>query len=968
MDIADLQYDDIESCNYYDQVTFQSQFNDNSNFFVIHINIRSFNANFSGFAAYVDSLHIKPNVIILTETWFSQLFCGSIEGYKSYHTHRPDRSGGGVSIFVSAVLNSTYLPQLSSISNVVETCGVKIDISRNFSINVIGVYRPPLYNLNDFNDIFFNNFLPLIKTNSNILIAGDLNADLLNPNATEVDLISNFHSKFFIPHITKATRTTNTSATCIDHIWSNITTKSFPGIFDAHISDHFPIFIVFMLYKPNQKVKIKFRDHSSRNLELLRNRSNVLGRDFPLTDRHDVETNTERFCDELYEIYNTCCPMREKFVSANKLSKPWITTDLRLAINRKHALFRDYKRDHIDFNAYSSYNNKLTNTLRSSKLEYFRHRFERCRGDVKGSWRTINGMLGRMKTRGPSIERLQEGNHTVTESTDIANALNSHFVSVGDKLAQQIPPSPIDPLLYIRNNPQNSMFADPSSPMEVNCLIRSLPNKSAGPNTIPTFIYKLLVDELSPTISKLFNASIMYSIFPSCLKHARVTPIFKSGSRELLPNYRPISVLSILAKIFEKLMYRRLLAYSGEAGLIGGNQFGFKPGVGTVDAVLTLLTDIYDEMERSRCFIALLLDFSKAFDTVDHRVLLRKLERLGVRGTVLSWFSSYLADRTQQVAVNGVNSHTLQVRTGLPQGSVLSTILFNLYIDDMAGAGGRLNCLHYADDTTLYFAHDCQETAFRIMNTELLSIDNWLKANKLSLNLSKTVYMVISNKQVSDFESIKIRGVEVSRVPSAKFLGITLDNQLNFKTHVDTLRKKVSRNIGAINRISYYIPNYILRQLYYSLIMPYISYGVAAWGGVGLVNGAKISRVHDRALRMLTGIFVEGNEINHSILNFDSLYKYFTALKLYEVLYHNRIPKLNERLSTLQPVHLYPTRFVNINNLNTPHFRLSMCQQGFLAKSINIWNQLPSEIREIPHILKFKRTLKHYLLSKQSQP
>ena len=295
------------------------------------------------------------------------------------------------------------------------------------------------------------------------------------------------------------------------------------------------------------------------------------------------------------------------------------------------------------------------------------------------------------------------------------------------------------------------------------------------------------------------NLSFQTGVFPRELKIANVVPIFKSGDEMVFTNYRPVSVLPIFSKILERLMYNRLIDYINENKLLYKYQFGFQKGKSTYMAVLTLVDKISEALDNGDYVIGVFLDFSKAFDTVDHDILLRKLEKYGIRGRALDWFTDYLSNRLQYVTYNGAKSKREIIKCGVPQGSILGPLLFLLYINDLSTVSNDCFSVLFADDTNMFVAGKNTSEMCVKLNNDLQEICEWLRCNKLSLNILKSHYMIFTtkNKTAQDLD-IKISNTAVERVYDTKFLGVYIDAQLTWKKHIEYTCSKLSKCAGIL--------------------------------------------------------------------------------------------------------------------------------------------------------------------------
>ena len=935
--------------------------NMNTNFFVLHQNIQSFHSHFLEFEAYLEQLSEAPDAIALSETWFKPENIADIAGYHSFHSIREHKNGGGISLFIKENLICEELNLISRNDEFLEICAIKVNISSSCRIAIIAVYRPPNASVQEFN-VRMNELLGNLRSYDHILLIGDINIDIGNPTNVANDFINICLSHSFISLINSPTRVTNTCASVLDHIWSNNLyppSEIFSGILTSEITDHYTTFMKMKIsWNKTERVLKSFRDHSERSLNNLKFEIENFVFNFSSDNYHDLHHKVQSFSDHMYDIYNRCCPIRTKCISENRQRKPWISHNLIDMINTKHQLNKMKQQGMVTNMQYNQFKNQTTTALRNAKRQYYHDMFNNASGNIKKTWKCINSLIKSRKPRNSIF--LKQNDAIIDDSKAVAEIFSNFFSNIASDLDKKIPSTDKSPLEYLNNSVNSSFFAYPTNINEVINIIKSFPNKTVGLASIPVFIYKIISNVISPLIAQLFNESLVNGIFPDCLKVAKIIPIHKSGDKKEVKNYRPISMLPFLSKIFERLMHKRLNSYLKKAKVLCNNQFGFRENSNTSDAVLEALDNIYTSLENWESVATVFLDFSKAFDTVNHRILIQKLEHLGIRGRANDWFSSYLTNRQQTVCIDKISSTPKTITMGVPQGSILSPTIFLLYINDMAKSSDALKFIHFADDTTVFASHKNLNSVTDAINNGLENIDEWLKANRLSLNVEKTSYMLFSNKKSTDCPIFKIRNQILSNVSNAKFLGIHLDDKLSFKNHVDTLCKKLSQSLGAFRKIAFYLPEFIKTKLYYSLIYSRLSYGILAWGRSGKVNNKKIQALQDRALKILNLEYT-----NHSFLDFNSIYEYSSQTKLHNILNRNHHSYFRDKLSNLTPSHNHHTRGVLEGNFEIPSHRTSKIESSFLYNSIKIWNKTPAGFKSIKSLNSYKKAFKQFLLNKR---
>lgn len=823
-------------------------------FTIFSLNCQSLYAKYNELKIYIEEIldsQISFSAICLQETWLGDDCDASLlqlPGYNFISKPKSCSRHGGVAIYLRNELNFSILPTVSN-SNTWD--GIFLEIYTNKKLILGNIYRPPRENIENYT-IFINEIeaiLSTFETYENIVICGDFNIDLLKIHEKHMynTYLEMFLSNSYIPKITLPTRITPHSKTLIDNIFvklSNNFSTTTSGIVISNISDHLPCFTC-LDYLKLEKKNDKFIRKQFYTAENLANFINEISRNCNMNNFNKEHlTNPNTNYDILHNIIknsiNNNIPY--KFVKFNKYKHkrtPWITLGIITSIKYRDKLYKSLKETentspayHIHKSNLQNYNKILKQNIRLAKKLYYMNCFNKYKNDIKMTWKTIKGILNKRNQVKEYPEYFTINQKELRDKKAIANEFNGYFINIGVNLARSVT-APVGKSFkdYLTSPVTRSFKFKNTEVSDVIKVIDNLKNKSScGTDGLSNKLLKLIKNEISNPLTLIINQSFSSGIFPDTLKNAKVIPLFKQNDSTLMQNYRPISLLPSISKVIERIIHNQLTTYFNDLSLFYKSQYGFRTGHSTELAALELINRNLEQMDNNNIPLNIYIDLSKAFDTLDHEILLYKLNYYGLRDNELNLFKSYLTNRKQLVDFDGCKSEYLAISTGVPQGSILGPLLFIIYMNDFNTASSLFHPIIYADDSTLCTSLDTFNSRAEEINTELVKVSNWLCLNKLSLNVTKTKAMTFCSKQKHVVNpKIYIDNTEIDFVEHFNFLGILMDRNLSWNKHIDKISKKISKTIGIMSKMKNFLPSEVLLTIYNTLIIPHLTYGLLCW-------------------------------------------------------------------------------------------------------------------------------------------
>lgn len=939
----------------------------------IHFNIRSIKKNFDELLVYMQETKINLDVIVLSEVWnIEKVSDFNIPSYSIYHNESTFNQNDGLIVYIKNSINAQV-----TIHNFTETKVLYAILKFNdTSIGLLASYRSPSTCEKTYLKDLDNLFLNLQRQDVDIFM-GDININIKdNINAEVTKYLNILSGQGFVSYINKGTRVSQNSSTIIDHIFVRNRNKNYPNliftssIFETDLTDHYSVFL--SIKNDGLGTKINNPGESFNKIDFFKLNTLLKKENWgDVMNCNNVQSSYNFFITKLkFYISNATKQCKVSNNRCRKL-KPWITTGLINSIHHrddlKKKLMHNYSEEKKE--EYVRYRNNLNRLLKSTKNNYYKNKLNNVHGDCKKTWEIINDATNyKLKVKNSrKLNIYNDSGDLVTNNKENANLFNNYFINVGSKMAEEIDKNIPD--IPEGSNIQSSIFLKPVKKTEIILIISELKSCAApGPDGISASLIKKIHEYIIEPLTFIINLSYKTAILPWQWKESVVTPVYKSGDTKNRNNYRPISVINSFAKILEKSLKNRLMSFFEKHNIITSKQFGFKKHISTEHAVIELIRTIVSNMNQKKKCLSIFLDLAKAFDTVSHEILLKRLFNVGVRGPTLSILANYLSNRTQRVKVDSSLSESLTITMGVPQGTVLGPILFLVYINDIA----KINLLDgqiisYADDTALVFVGDSWDAVYRQAEDGLTKISNWLSYSLLSLNTNKSNFLTFSISADDQPENQELKVHKHNCIPqncvcamirkckTVKYLGLMIDQHLRWNEHIQSITKKVRYLTYKFYQLRYILSKNSLLTVYSALVESILRYCIIIWGGL-LDNVLKNLQITQNTI--LKVMFKK-----HRLYSTSALYTESRLLNIRNIYSYNCLLWIFNNKEYIPVENVYNTRTMSNQNIVVPLFRRVHLQRFVFYFAPHLYNIIPLELKIIRNKNKYKKELKSYILN-----
>lgn len=927
---------------------------------ILNLNIRSLVPKITELRDYVKNGDY--DLIILTETWLSGNILNDVVTLDSYNLHRYDRfgRGGGVAIYVkNSFPKTSQINYLTLNLDVCEQLWLSWNFkSKSFCIGVL--YRPPNKAVLDFLQNFEEVLGILFPKFDNILCAGDLNIDLLKFDSSAAIKLANILDTFDLKQIvSQPTRISENNATLLDiFMCSDSIAVHNVSVIDAHhLSDH----CLVTCDVHTEKTKNEPRYYTSRNFKNFDNDKFLLdlgSAPFHLIYRCvDINDKIITFNNIIKNLFDIHAPIVT--VRITKQKAPWLTDNLKLMMRlRDRALLKYKKTKNTEhWNYYKDLRNLTKTSIKYEKKAYLQHKITTNKN--KTIWKDLKDL---------SIYSKNE-NKAIPEHLSDVNKINEYFVksSQNDKLPSA---ELLNHYSNIKAGVSNFQFSL-TNEEEVLNIINSITTQANGADGLNLKLILYCCPNIVPVITHIINYSLQYSVFPEIWKKSQIIPLPKVNNPSEYKDLRPISILPTLSKVIEKIMNNQIKHHLHNYNILPPNQSGFRSNHSCSTALLRVTDDILSASDNKKVTALVLLDYSKAFDRLNHRLLLAILHHIGFSDSAVALVANYLANRNQSVKLNIHVSNELIVNCGVPQGSILGPLLFTIYSSNLYNHINHCNSHFYADDTQLYYSFSPDETAQACekINSDLKSLLQTSNNHCLTINPTKSSVILIGTRKLrikclANF-NIFINDELLSSTNIVKNLGLYLDHSLGYSYHISQLNKRAYGNLKLLYGCRGMLNKNTKTMLTNSLVLSHYNYPDVVYNSsITKADETRIQRTQNNCLRLIFGLR-KYDSVSHKLKEINWLSMSERRLLHCCSLYHNVIlsksPKyLYEKITFRNDIHTRNTRKNQL--ISPPRHSTAMYQRSFTYNIYNIYNKIPDFIKELNPI-QFKHHMKKIIIS-----
>lgn len=935
--------------------------NNVADFTIVHKNIRSINKNLDEFKILLHQINHEFDCIVFSETWrIEDADLYRLPGFHLLYNNGQINQNDGLVVYIAETLSYDYkvvdIGVIKAIQVTVFHCNKRLLIT--------AIYRPPSTCPRDFNLNLYEYVKNCRRDVDVHVFVGDINIDILSSEEAAEDYLNILNEEGFVSTINNYTRIQNNSKSCLDHIFlrqkHTVVEKSIPIILKTNITDHF---LVLLQLRFVGKKGVKNAQDTKTYLNVNQLLADLEGEDWSdIYNEVNVNTATDIFT---YKIKNYIEKSSREIKTRGYRKTPWITCGLIRSISTKNKLYKKMVCNPSDENKnrFRKYRNALNLLIKITKRNYYQKQIHCNKNDSARLWNSVKEMCdGNVKIPIKNI-KTAEGK-LVTTDREISDAFVNFFTNIGGELSNKIRKCPQRNNIPDTKRVKHSIFLRPTNKTEVAKIITNLKDhKTPGNDNLRSEQLKAITGYISAPLAYIINKSFELGIFPNQFKSTVIVPIFKKGDKLDVTNYRPISLITSFAKVYEKILYQRLTSFFNKYSILSPKQYGFREGRSTSDAIIHLSTNIYKALNARKPSMAVFVDLAKAFDTVNHAQLLEILERVGVRGTAHDLLCSYLSNREQQVKINGCMSEVKTIQFGVPQGTVLGPLLFNIYINDLFEIKTGGDVVSFADDTAVFFSGDDWNSLRANVQQEMSKFLHYFKNKLLTVSVAKTCYVPFTSlsSNLPSYSSLDIDaqcpcdGVIINATDKIKYLGVYIDPHLRWGVHTEYVTKKIRSLLHKFKHFKKYFTDAQLKTLYIALIEPHLTYGNIAWGGT--------TKNHLRSLEVVQKWVLKIIHRKEYTYPTELLFSESNVFDIRQLFCYSVLMKQHTVKKFIPADHNYPLRSLD-NFSQIPRVDKTVTQRSFYYLGPKLYSKLPADLKVLNSLSLFKKRLRVWMQSK----